>query len=290
MTNEQVLREGEETLGQAGIEEAKLDAWYMFAAAYKEITEKDYDRVCHHLHAEEEITPQVSERFQNLLYKRKTGCPVAYILHETEFMGLPFYVDGRVLIPRQDTECLVEEALDYSEDADILDLCTGSGCIAISLAKLGSPRSVTATDKSAEALAVARENIRRNSVDVSVYQGDLWDAITSGGLSGMRYDLITCNPPYIRREVIPELMREVRDFEPVMALDGGLDGLDFYKRIIEGAELFLQKNGRIFLEIGYDQGAAVSEMMKEAGFSEVSVIKDLAGLDRVMTGRMKDDV
>ena len=297
---DQALREAGQALESAGVPEAELNAWYLM----EEATGKTKSWFL--LHREEEIPEEADDKLVSLVEHRKKRVPLEYLIHRAEFMGLTFTVDGRVLIPRQDTECLVEEALKYTKDADVLDLCTGSGCIAVSLAVLGAPRSVTATDVSTEALAVAKENAKANGagekhVAIDFLQGDLWEALgdsviggSSDGTSSVgdspageqhRYDLITCNPPYIRRDVIPTLMPEVQEYEPVLALDGGEDGLDYYRRLMDGVGTFLRENGHIICEIGYDQGEDVAELMREAGLVDVMVKQDLAGLDRIVIGR-----
>ena len=199
------------------------------------------------LHGSDEADEFASRIFTKLTGYRAMGCPLEYITHYTEFMGLPFYVDPAVLIPRQDTECLVEEAVKLSEGKDVLDLCTGSGCIAVSISALGKPASVTATDKSREALKVACINAALNKAGIRFLYGDLFDAVGAPETEDGCFDMITCNPPYIRRDVIPDLMREVRDFEPVMALDGGEDGLDFYRKLAKEAGAFLRKDGIILM-------------------------------------------
>ena len=240
------------------------------------------DRAWFLLHSKDEADAPTTGIYERLIGYRCKGCPLEYITHYTEFMGLPVYVDPSVLIPRQDTECLVEEALKYSEGRDALDLCTGSGCIAVSLGKLGNPGSVTATDKSVEALRVAGINASINDTDIRLLQGDLWKALDKDRAENKRYGLITCNPPYIRHDVIPTLMREVRDYEPVMALEGGEDGLVFYRKLAAKAGVFLTDNGIILMEIGYDQGDDVVEIFTEHRYRNIRVIKDLAGQDRVV--------
>ena len=289
-TFDRALKDATIELEAAGVPEAELNAWYLIEEAVRCFVEEKasdadnvkrnyagFNRAWFMLHREEEIPEAIEDHLHSLSEYRKKRIPLEYLTHRTEFMGLTFSVDGRVLIPRQDTEILVEEALNYAEGADVLDLCTGSGCIAVSLAVLGKCRSVTASDVSAEALAVARENAGIH--EVSFIHSDLWEEISG------TYDLITCNPPYIPRDVIPTLMPEVQDYEPVMALDGGEDGLDFYRRIMAKIGTFLRKDGHLIVEIGYDQGEAVATLMREAGLADVQVKQDLAGLDRIVIGR-----
>ncbi len=204
-----------------------------------------------------------------------------HILGSQDFMGLTFRVNEHVLIPRQDTETLVELVLEEHKDRNkkVLDLCTGSGCIAVSLSVLGGFEDVTATDLSFEALKVAKENAERlldQGRAIRFLQGDLFDCLET------RFDIITANPPYIATGVIRNLAPEVRDHEPRMALDGDEDGLCFYRRIAAKAGEWLEPGGCIYLEIGYDQGLAVSRLLEETGFENIRIVKDTPGLDRVV--------
>ena len=270
MTYQQILDQGKECLRQAQIPEADLGAWYLFAECFK------MDRARFFLCSQEEAPSDQIDRYQSFLRGRLRHIPLEYLIHRTEFMGLSYYVDSRVLIPRQDTECLVEEALLLCKDKDVLDLCTGSGCIGISLAVLGACRSVTLSDASEEALAVARENGLAHSVDVAFVKSDLFEEVDGD------FDIIVSNPPYIARKEIQRLMPEVRDYEPVMALDGGEDGLFFYKKIMDQLPGHLRRGGMVLLEIGFEQGKAVSRLLETRAFVRIEVKKDLAGLDRVV--------
>ena len=273
MTLREILTEGEKKLASAGVPEAKLNAWYLFAHCFS-ITKSMF-----FLRADEEIQENDCVHYWELLGKRSRRIPLEHLTGETEFMGLPFLVNANVLIPRQDTECLVEEVLKYCDGADVLDLCTGSGCIGISLAKLGHCKSVTLTDISVEALEMAKKNAENNDVKVQIVESDLFQSIQG------RFDLVVSNPPYIRSGEIPKLMPEVREYEPLQALDGSEDGLSFYKSIIREISTFLTSGGRVFFEIGAEQGEAVSQLMHEAGFRNVEVKQDLAGLDRIVCGQ-----
>ncbi len=275
MTLREVFAKGEQWLLQAGVPEAKLNAWYLFAHCFA-LTKSQF-----FLQLSDGAEAETCQRYFELLEKRSQRIPLEYLTGETEFMGLPFFVNENVLIPRQDTECLVEEALLFCEGADVLDLCTGSGCIGVSLAKIGNCKSVTLSDISAEALIVARRNAERNGVNVTLAESDLFQS-----LQGC-FDLIVSNPPYICSEEIPKLMPEVREYEPLRALDGSEDGLLFYKSIVGGIGSFLKTGGRLLFEIGADQGEAVSQLMRQAGFDGIEVKKDLAGLDRVVCGQYK---
>ena len=227
---------------------------------------------------------QLSE-YEIALRKRAEHVPLQYIVGEAEFMGLKFKVNSNVLIPRQDTETLVEEALRVAKPGmRVLDLCTGSGCIIISLAKNVADISCTGSDISKQALLVAKENAKANEVEVEWERSDLFENISG------TFDLIVSNPPYIPTGEIPGLMPEVRDFEPVDALDGKEDGLYFYRIITEKSPEYLTSDGYLYFEIGYDQGEAVSAMMRQCGYTQVEVIKDLAGNDRVVKGRKKEHV
>ena len=243
---------------------------------------------------------QCDEYFR-LIDERASGKPLQYITGTQEFMGLEFDVNESVLIPRQDTETMVEDVISVIKDGalrgeslegtgrrewDILDLCTGSGAIGISLAKLltGVKVNVTCSDVSKAALEVARKNAGKLGVskNIKFAEGDMF-APFDGRFKKKKFDLIVSNPPYIESDVIPTLQTEVKDHEPMSALDGGEDGLDFYRVIAREAGEFLKKRGILFLEIGCDQGNAVRELLTEAeGYSDVRCLKDLAGRDRII--------
>lgn len=274
MTWQEALRQGEEMLTKANVPEAKLNAWYLFSNVLT-IEKSDY-----YLHEDDIMENEKMTQWNTLLQKRISRMPLEYIIGETEFMGLPFYVNEHVLIPRQDTECLVEEVLPLVEGKDVLDLCTGSGCIGISLASLTQCRSMCLADLSAEALEVAKENAKRNHVTVSFIQGNMFENISAS------FDVIVSNPPYIVRAELDELMPEVREYEPRMALDGDEDGLYFYRNIIAQSVNHLNKGGWLYFEIGCGQGKSVCELMEEAGFDRLTIKRDLAGLDRIVGGRL----
>lgn len=274
MTLEEALSLGRNTLKDAGIAEAALDAWYLLEYVMK------IDRSFYYLHYQEEMEEDHLQEYRGLLKKRAERIPLQYITGVQTFMGMDFKVNSHVLIPRQDTEILVETALGLIQpDMRVLDLCTGSGCIIISLIHLAKEITGTGSDVSKQALLTAKENARINDVEVEWVRSDLFANITG------TYDMIVSNPPYIPTRVIDTLMPEVRDFEPVDALDGKEDGLFFYDRIIQDSGGFLNPGGYLVFEIGHDQGEAVSVMMKQAGFEQVRVIRDLSGLNRVVCGR-----
>ena len=277
MTLAKVLCMGEKELETAGVPEAKLNAWYLFSHSFA-VDGIPMDRGGFFLRRDEKADAAVIRYYENLLKKRAKRIPLEYIIRETEFMGLPFYVDERVLIPRQDTECLVEEVLKICEGRDILDLCTGTGCIGISLAVLGKCRSVTLSDISDGVLQVAEHNAVMNQAAVTLVKSDLFQSVEGD------FDVIVSNPPYIPTSEIDTLMPEVRDHEPKEALDGKGDGLFFYRSIIEKSRMFLREKGTLHFEIGCDQGEAVACLMEQAGFSGIEIKKDLAGLDRIVQG------
>lgn len=265
---------GSDRLKKAGIAEAALDARLML------------EHVCHTdrndllVHGDKEIAEEQQENYVNCIRRRTAHEPLQYITGEQEFMGLTFEVNPQVLIPRQDTETLVEETMRILHDGmNILDMCTGSGCILLSLMKYSNNCSGIGADISEEALKVARRNAERLQIeDVCFMQSNLFDKIEE------RFDVIISNPPYIKSGVIPELMEEVRDYEPIGALDGTENGLFFYDAIIKEAPQYLNRGGYLLFEIGCDQAEEVSARMENAGFKAVSVVKDLAGLDRVVYG------
>lgn len=272
---EDLLRTGEEILAQSNISEAKLDAWYLMEYQFKT------DRISFLLNKKKEVSDQEKEEYLNLIEKRSQHVPLQYITGEQEFMGLRFKVNENVLIPRQDTECLVEEVIKYCKGKSVLDLCTGSGCIAISLKVVGKADMVCGVDISEGALLVAKENAVLNQADISWLKSDVFSEVKDS------YDIIVSNPPYIESHVVDTLMPEVLEHEPRIALDGSEDGLVFYRRIIRESNAYLKKEGRLFFEIGYNQGEEVVSLMKENGFCEVQCLKDLAGLDRVVCGKLQ---
>jgi len=264
---------GQKVLEEAKVPEAGLTAWYLL----------EYASGCSRSHylayPEEALGEESQKKFLEALEKRSKHIPLQHITGEQEFMGLPFLVSDKVLIPRQDTEILVEEALKYLRPGmRFLDLCTGSGCILLSLQHACPGAEGTGADISEEALKIAEKNRERLAPGAKLMESDLFEKIEGS------FDLIVSNPPYIKSEEIAELMEEVRLYEPLLALDGHEDGLYFYKRIAGESRAHLKKNGRLYFEIGYDQGVSVPRIMEEQGFCEIEVIKDLAGLDRVVKG------
>lgn len=275
MTYREALNLGEKVLSLANIEDRRNDAWLLLSMVCK------MDRSFYYLHMEEDLPEEQLREYEIALKKRAEHVPLQYIVGETEFMGLKFKVNSNVLIPRQDTETLVEEALKVVKPGmRILDLCTGSGCIIISILHNVTDVEGYAIDISKQALNVAKENAKLNDVSVMFERSDLFDNVTG------TFDIIVSNPPYIRTEEIVKLMPEVQSFEPMEALDGKEDGLYFYREIVAKCKDYLNPDGRILFEIGYDQGEDVSALLREAGFKDVRVIKDLAQNDRVVTGML----
>ncbi len=245
-------------------------------------------RVALFTQGEQPISSEQEERYENYLRQREENRPLQYILGQSEFMGLSFLVGEGVLIPRGDTEILVETILEISKQdklEKVMDLGTGSGCIPICLAHYGKMQCV-GVDISPKALDFARKNAVQNQVAVEWVESDLFSLIPHGWKGSL--DAIVSNPPYIANKEIATLMPEVRDFEPENALDGGADGLDFYRRILKESRFWLKNGGWVFFEIGYDQGQALLFMMKEAGFSQCTLRTDLAGLDRVVFGKYNE--
>ena len=275
MTYCEAVAAGEKILNNVGISDPRIDSWMLLEMACK------IDRNFYYMHMDEEMTSEQIEEFKSLLKKRGEHIPLQYITGEQEFMGLTFHVNSHVLIPRQDTETLVEEALKLVKPGmKIMDMCTGSGCILISILKNAKDTSGCGFDISKQAINVAKENAKLNEVVADFEKSDLFEHVTE------RYDMIVSNPPYIKTDEIVKLMPEVSEFEPVQALDGKEDGLFFYRKIIKECRDYLNPGGYVLFEIGYDQGEDVSEMMKYAGFLNVHVVKDLARNDRVVIGML----
>lgn len=308
VTYRQCLKEGEERLTAAGIGEAANDAWLLFSEIFQ-ITRARYymemNQICdaHRL-----------VQYEEWIGRRASRIPLQHITGHAPFMAYEFYVNEHVLIPRPDTEVLVEQAFAVmrqqaqekkaivqisdkkwneqhtsgttgeNELIRVLDMCTGSGCIAVSLAcmtkEAGIVCEVTAVDLSEAALAVAgKNNINLCNGSIHLVHSNLFEALPDT----LEFDIIVSNPPYIKSGEIDGLMPEVRDNEPRMALDGMEDGLYFYRKIAEDGRHFLKKGGIILFEIGYDQGTSVPEILKSSGYTQCQVIRDLAGLDRVVT-------
>lgn len=267
--------EGWKRLLEEGIEEAALDARLLL----EHVCGTDRNTLL--AHGDREVSGQERMAYEEAVARRCQRIPLQQITGSQEFMGLSFRVNEHVLVPRQDTEILVEEVLRELQDGmRVLDLCTGSGCILISLLHYSNYCQGMGTDLSPEALEVARSNGRAllgAEKEYSFIESDLFERVEG------KYDIIVSNPPYIRQAEITSLMPEVREHEPRMALDGGEDGLAFYRRIAAESPVYLNGGGRLYLEIGWDQGDAVQELLLERGFCDVNVVQDYAGLDRVVS-------
>ena len=284
MNYKEIYLWGKSELEKANVPEFDLDARLLL------------EHICHTnrntllVHGDREISESEETQYVEAIRKRSSRIPLQHITGVQEFMGLEFVVNEHVLCPRQDTECLVEEVMRYLHDGSrILDMCTGSGCILLSLLHYSNYCSGIGADISEKALEVAKKNglaigeMKRPNPwkedTVTWVHSDLFSKVPME-----KFDIIVSNPPYIASSVIPTLMEEVREHEPMSALDGMEDGLHFYRKIVKESKEYLSKEGMLFFEIGYDQGQAVSAMMQEAGFKDVNVIKDFAGLDRVVYG------
>lgn len=276
MTYKESYEQAAELLKEAGVPEYQLDARLLLEC----VCGTNYNTLL--VHGERELSEEETRRYNDCIAKREKRIPLAYIIGHQEFMGIDFAVNENVLVPNQDTETLVEEVLrEVSDGMRFMDLCTGSGCIALSILHYTNDTKAVATDLSPLALAVARENADRTGLSDRIVFEET-DLFPKNGPE--KFDMIVSNPPYIPTDVIETLAPEVKSGEPYMALDGAADGLKFYRRIVEAAPNWLYSSGWLMMEIGYDQGESVSKLMAEAGFHEIEVVKDLGGNDRVVRG------
>ena len=285
-TWEALLKEGQEILEAAGIEEAGLDAWLLLEY------ESGKNRAYYFAHCKEEADEEIKTPYMEKIRKRAQHIPLQHLTHQGYFMGYEFFVNENVLVPRQDTEVLVEEALSLIKEKEvpqILDMCTGSGCILLSILLEREDALGTGADLSEKALSVAEKNRETYHLETraELIKSDMFQ---SGYFEGKKesFDIIVSNPPYIPTEEIEKLQAEVRFHDPFMALDGREDGLYFYRIIAKNAGEYLKPGGFLACEIGCDQGEDVKKMFESCGFSDVKVIKDLAGLDRVVSGKLPD--
>lgn len=285
-TWEALLKEGQEILEAAGIEEAGLDAWLLLEY------ESGKNRAYYFAHCKEEADEEIKTPYMEKIRKRAQHIPLQHLTHQGYFMGYEFFVNENVLVPRQDTEVLVEEALSLIKEKEvpqILDMCTGSGCILLSILLEREDALGTGVDLSEKALSVAEKNRETYHLETraELIKSDMFQ---SGYFEGKKesFDIIVSNPPYIPTEEIEKLHAEVRFHDPFMALDGKEDGLYFYRIIAKNAGEYLKPGGFLACEIGCDQGEDVKKMFESCGFSDVKVIKDLAGLDRVVSGKLPD--
>ena len=289
MTMQQLLWQGVQELNKAGVPDPELDARYLLLEVFHLNLASFLAMKGRELEKDEETEGKCRE-FRRLIEIRAGRTPLQHLTGTQEFMGFEFLVNEHVLIPRQDTETLVELVLQEQKgkDAALLDVCTGSGCIAISLALMGGFRDVTALDVSREALMVAARNAQRllkeHEGDFNLIESDMFGRLEPD----RRYDIIVSNPPYIPSHDIEGLEPEVRDYEPRMALDGRADGLAFYRILAQGCRKHLAPGGCVYMEIGFDQGLPVRQMFEAHGYVQVGVMKDMAGLDRVVRAGWKE--
>jgi release factor glutamine methyltransferase len=283
----EIISVAENVLREASDADYKVDAEILLCHAI------NYDPQKIFMNWAKEVDDDHAEIFFAMVQKRAEGTPVQYLTNEQSFKGLRFYVDENVLIPRPETETLVDEVLAYLKDnraaKNVLDLGTGSGIIAVSLAKKASSLKITASDVSENALAIAEKNASRFGVKdrIKFVRSDVFGEFKTGFM-GPKWDVVVSNPPYIKSPVLPTLQREIYEHEPMTALDGGEDGLDFYRRIIDGAPTFLRKTGAVFLEIGYDQAHDVTTLFRKNGnYVRVALTPDISGHDRVISARLK---
>jgi release factor glutamine methyltransferase len=279
-TIESVIRWATDDFRARGIESPRLDAEVLLAFALRTT------RMQLILDSRKPLMPEELARFRDLVKRRRTHEPVAYLRGEREFYGRVFHVDARVLVPRPDTETLVDVALARSAHlsmcARVLDLCTGSGCVAITLARQRPTTHVHATDISDGALAVARANaLRLGAYNVSFSRGDLFEGLERwrGG-----FDLITANPPYIPSAEVETLTADIKDFEPRIALDGGEDGLALIRRMIDEAPTFLAHDGTLAMEVGAGEAGETAKLFEARGFADVGITRDLGKIERVVAG------
>lgn len=288
MTLEQAYKSGKEYLINAKISDAEIDAWYLI----EHLT--GYNRAYYFSHQDEELTSKQVEEYKTLIEKRAQHIPLQHLTGVQEFMGYEFKVNENVLVPRMETEFLVEDAIDilrrvyaasYKEEGRtirVLDMCTGSGCIIISILKWMKKNAVDiegiAVDISEKALEVARENAEKLETSPIFLQGDLFEPVEG------KFEVIVSNPPYIPTADIETLDLEVKDHDPYLALNGEEDGLHFYRRIIKESTKYMMPGGWLLFEVGHDQGRDVHTLMRENGYSNVEVRKDLSGLDRIVVG------
>lgn len=279
MTLGELYLQGSDLLESADIDSPSVDAFYLMEHIL------GINRAEYLMKKELQVTPFAEQSYMELIRLRAEHIPYQYITGEADFMGLKFSVTPDVLIPRLDTEVLADEVLKrLPENARVLDMCTGSGCLGVTVKKMRQDAVVTASDISEQALAVARGNAQDILGDpdgIRFIKSDLFDVFADGEI----FDVIVSNPPYVTEGEYEELSAEVKDHEPSLALLAGNDGLDIYKRLIPASFRFIAPAGLLALEIGYQQGHSVRELMEQAGFKEVEVIRDLAGLDRVVLGR-----
>lgn len=282
-TIQELLDYGKEKLSESGNEYSKYERKVLL----EHVLGVNYMYML--MNGNEQVSDTKMKEYERLIKRRCEHYPLQYLLGYAHFMDYTFYVDENVLIPRSDTEILVETindmydrvAVGKNDPLSVLDMCCGSGCIGISVKQYHKDIVLSLSDISDKALSITEKNLEKyNITDVHINHGNLFE-----GLDG-KYDIIVCNPPYIETDIIGTLMPEVKDYEPMLALDGGDDGLMFYRKIIDEAGVHLTAGGYIFFEIGYNQGKSVSELLETAGFTDVTIKKDYSGMDRVVYGHL----
>ncbi len=292
MKLQEAFKKGIEVLGKSGIEDSAVDAGSILSHVLNK------NRAFLYAYGDKELTSIEEDEYFRLIEKRRKREPVQYITGRQEFMGLEFFVNAGVLIPRPDTEILVETVLDYikknpagreGSTVRILDIGTGSGCIAVSLAKFIPHALVIALDISEDALKTAAQNAVQNGVEdrIKFIKSDLFQGIKEDPFYKNAFDIIVSNPPYIPSYEMAGLQEEVRDFEPEGSLGGGEDGLEFYREICTGSPEYLKPGGFLAFEAGYDQAERVKEIMS-SNFTEISIVKDYAQIFRVIAGNKKN--
>lgn len=276
----ELLRDGYNILKESGIDSFHIDTQLILACVL------DKERLYVLTNPDEDIPAEYIKIFNEDIHKRSKGCPLQYIINTCEFYSMDFYVDEAVLIPRADTEVLAEAAIKRigQSQTKVIEIGTGSGIIAVSVAKHCKNARITATDISREALWAAKKNAAINNAEIVFRLGDVYSALVPEDYPA---DYIISNPPYIETAVIETLDASVKDYEPRGALDGGADGLNFYRTIIGGAEKYLSPGGAVLFEIGYDQGCAVEKILTDYGFTDITITKDSAGHDRVIEASMR---
>ncbi len=282
MSYKELLEYGKEILKRNEIVDAETDAWLLFEFYFK------IDKTRYLVDCELRVKSEDEEAYIALIDKRASHIPVQHIMGYGWFYNKKYYVNEDVLVPRQDTELIVEKVVSvinhrfeeyYDDDVSVLDLCTGTGCIGITISNLTDAK-VTVVDVSDKALDVVRMNKRYHAADINILRSDMFESVIDS------YDIIVSNPPYIKTAEIQNLDKEVKDYDPHLALDGGEDGLKFYRIIAEKAMDYLKSDGYLVLEIGYDQEDDLRKLFEEAGFENVKVTKDLSGLPRMLTARV----
>lgn len=285
-TIKELLEYGKKQLEQSGNEYAQYERKVLL----EEVLGCQYIYML--THGDEHVPDGQAEVYKELIERRIAHYPLQYLIGTVHFMDYTFFVNENVLIPRSDTEVLVEHAdgilksllaenENREENISVLDLCCGSGCIGISLKLYHEQIALFLSDFSQKAIEVTEKNLHKYDIDANVFCGDLFVP-----LKDRQFHLIVSNPPYIEHNMIKTLMPEVREYEPIQALDGGEDGLDFYRRIISESSRYLNDGGYLMFEIGYNQGASVISLMRQAGFQEIKLKRDYAGLDRVVFGHL----